>query len=29
VVVPVSRSLQRMLGNPPLGKNVIVVARRP
>lgn len=29
VVVPVSRALQRMLGNPPLGKNVIVVARRP
>lgn len=29
VVVPVSRGLQRLLPHPPLGKNVIVVARRP
>jgi SAM-dependent methyltransferase len=29
VVVPVSRALQRLLDNPPLGKNVVVVAQRP
>ena len=29
VVVPASRALQRVLGHPPLGKNVVVVAQRP
>jgi hypothetical protein len=29
VVVPVSRALQRALGRPPLGKNVLLVATKP
>jgi SAM-dependent methyltransferase len=29
VVVPISRSLQRVLRHPPLGKNVILIARKP
>jgi 2-polyprenyl-3-methyl-5-hydroxy-6-metoxy-1,4-benzoquinol methylase len=29
VVVPLSRGLQRMWPNPPLGKNVILIARKP
>jgi 2-polyprenyl-3-methyl-5-hydroxy-6-metoxy-1,4-benzoquinol methylase len=29
VVVPVSRVLQRLLGEPPLGKNVLLVATKP
>jgi SAM-dependent methyltransferase len=29
IVVPVSRGLQRVLRNPPVGKNVVVVAQRP
>ncbi|MDP9022194.1 MAG: methyltransferase domain-containing protein [Actinomycetota bacterium] len=29
VVVPLSRFLQRLLRRPPLGKNVILIARRP
>jgi SAM-dependent methyltransferase len=29
VVVPVSRLLQRALGRPPLGKNVVLVATKP
>ena len=29
VVVPASRWLQRLLRHPPLGKNVILIARKP
>jgi SAM-dependent methyltransferase/glycosyltransferase involved in cell wall biosynthesis len=29
VVVPISRIIQRLLPHPPLGKNVILVARKP
>jgi 2-polyprenyl-3-methyl-5-hydroxy-6-metoxy-1,4-benzoquinol methylase len=29
VVVPASRGLQRLLRHPPLGKNVILIARKP
>jgi hypothetical protein len=29
VLVPLSRLIQRALRRPPLGKNVIMVARKP
>jgi len=29
LIVPVSRLLQRIIGDPPVGKNVIMVARKP
>jgi SAM-dependent methyltransferase len=29
VLVPVSRLIQRLLPNPPLGKNIILIARKP
>ena len=29
VLVPISRSVQRTLVHPPVGKNLILVARRP
>jgi 2-polyprenyl-3-methyl-5-hydroxy-6-metoxy-1,4-benzoquinol methylase len=29
IAVPLSRKLQRVVGHPPLGKNVILIARKP
>jgi hypothetical protein len=29
IVVPLSRWLQRALRHPPMGKNIILIARRP
>jgi hypothetical protein len=29
VVVPISRALERLVKRPPLGKNLVAIARRP